>query len=692
MKQKTFYVIILSLSASFAGGQEVVDSLYPETLHEIVVEAPRVIRKSDMEVYYPSSSAVKNSKNGVQLLKNLMIPSVTVTDALGSIKAAGETVQVRINGREATFEQVNALTPESIKRVEWIDNPGLRYCGANYVLNFIVSNPALGGSLYAEAVPALTVPFGKYYADLKLNNGPSQWSVGAYYKLTNKIDAYRDYAETFTFPDGSQLSRIEKPEGGSVDNSMGNAWLSYNYIKPDTTVLYVSLNANRIFSNAELYRGLMTLSDGSSDLHLSQGNKSNGTTPSFSAYFEQHFAHKQTLVLDFATSLYFGSSSSDYTEQLPGAHLPVTDVHTLIKERNQAYAVEAIYIKDWSKSRLTAGASFTANRNRSKYDNLSGSVFHQLQDKTYFFAEYFHRVGKFALTAGLGAQYTRILFKETGQGNDSWNLRPRATVAYTINNNHRLQLSYNSWQSTPSLSQTNIAPQQIDGFQWQIGNPELKPSISHMLTLRYKFSFPRIDGTFGIRAFTSPNAITPLLYWDNDRLVTTYENSRGLRNLSFFFSPQIRIVPDWLMASIYIQYRMERMRGSDYKLHNYNWCSNFNLMLSHWGFNLSFQYQLSPRSLWGESISWGENFTDIDLTYNRGRWQFGAGMLMPFGRYDQGSRMLSRWNTNEKHMRIDLHIPYIRVSYNIQWGRQKKSVQKIINADASVDTSKAAGR
>jgi len=692
MTQKSVYAIIFTLSASFASAQEAVDSLDVEELHEIVVEAPKVIRKSDMEVYYPSSSAVANSKNGVQLLKNLMIPSVSVTDALGTIKAAGESVQVRINGRSATFEQVNALTPESIKRVEWIDNPGLRYGGASYVLNFIVANPALGGSLQTEAMPALTAAFGKYFADLKLNNGPSQWSVGGFYKLTNKINAHRDYSETFTYTDGTQLSRIESPEGGSVDNTTGNAWLSYNYIKPDTTILYVSLGAYRIFSNAERYRGLMTLSDGSPDFLLYQGYNKNGTNPSFSVYLEQHFAHKQTFVLDLATSLYFGRSASDYTEQLPGVSQSATDVHTLIKDRNQAYAVEAIYIKDWSKSRLTAGASFTANRNRSKYDNLYGSVFHQQQDKTYFFAEYFHRVGKFALTAGLGAQYTRIFFKETEQGNKTWNVRPQATVAYTINNNHRLRLSYNSWQSTPSLSQTNIAPQQIDGFQWQTGNPELKPATSHMLTLRYNFSIPRIDATFGIRAFTSPNAITPLLYWDDDRLVTTYENSRGLRNLSFFFSPQIQIIPDWLMASLYLQYRMERMRGADYKLHNYNWSGDFNLMLSHWGFNLTFQYQLAQHNLWGEQISWGENITLLDLTYNRGHWQFGAGMLMPFGRYDQGSKMLSRWNTNEKHMRVDIRMPYIRVCYNIQWGRQKQSAQKMINADASVDSSKAAGR
>ena len=46
-----------------------------------------------------------------------------------------------------------------------------------------------------------------------------------------------------------------------------------------------------------------------------------------------------------------------------------------------------------------------------------------------------------------------------------------------------------------------------------------------MLTLRYNFNLPRINSSVGIRAFTSPDAITPLLYWEDDKLITTYENS-----------------------------------------------------------------------------------------------------------------------------------------------------------------------
>lgn len=69
--------------------------------------------------------------------------------------------------------------------------------------------------------------------------------------------------------------------------------------------------------------------------------------------------------------------------------------------------------------------------------------------------------------------------------------------------------------------------------------------------------------------------------------------------------------------------------------------------------------------LWGEKISWGENLSVVHLSYNWKNWQFGAGVLMPFGKYDQGSKMLSKWNTNEQHMRIDMCMPYISIGYNL---------------------------
>lgn len=690
---KTLMTTLFLTACVYASAAQVPnDSIETKELNEFVVEAPKVIHKADMDVYHPSQSAVENSKNGVQLLSNLMIPSISVSEALGTITSAGQSVQVRINGREVSVEQVKNLLPSTIKRVEWIENPGLRYNGANTVLNFIVTNPTVGGSLMVNAMQTLNKAFGRYNTNLKLNFGKSQLEIGGNYKLTENIKVNRDYTETITYPDGTKLNRFEKSLGGETDNSVGNAWISYNYIKPDTTVFVVEANSSFKPTNRLAYYGLMSSDSGNPEVLLTDINCDKGTRPTLSAYWEQHLPKRQILVADFKTQYYTGRSFSDYIENLPFSNVAVTDIHTSIKDRNQLYALEADYIKNWNMSRLTVGATYTANRNKSTYENLGNEVFHQRQDKVYFFAEYFQRIKKFTFTAGLGMQYTDFLFRETGLGSHTWSIRPKAAVTYSINMKHQLRLNFESWQSTPSLSESNPTPQQIDAIQWRIGNPSLKTSTSYMLTLRYNFQLPRVNAQFGIRAFESPDAITPLFEWQESKLVNTYENSRGLRNLSFFIAPQIEAIPGWLVLSGYLDWRTERMKGKGYTLTNSDWYGYAAIQLRHWGFTLSAQYMRAQRNLWGENISWGEDMNTIDLTYNWKQWGFTAGCFMPFGKYDQGSKNLSKWNTSESHMRLNFRMVYIGVNLNLQWGHQKRKANKRINVSGDADKSKAGGR
>ena len=82
----------------------------------------------------------------------------------------------------------------------------------------------------------------------------------------------------------------------------------------------------------------------------------------------------------------------------------------------------------------------------------------------------------------------------------------------------------------------------------------------------------------------------------------------------------------------------------------------------------------------------------VTLGYGWKQWQFQAGVIMPFGKYDIGSKSLSKWNRNEQHRRIDMRMPYLQVSYNLQWGRQKRGANKLVDVDANIDASKTGGR
>ena len=146
------------------------------------------------------------------------------------------------------------------------------------------------------------------------------------------------------------------------------------------------------------------------------------------------------------------------------------------------------------------------------------------------------------------------------------------------------------------------------------------------------------------------------------------------------------------MLSAYLQYRMEHMRGTGYDLRHNAWNGQGMIALYHWGFVLSAQYRYAQRDLWGEKISWGEDFNIIELSYNWKKWQFAVGCIMPLGKYDRGSKSLSKWYKNEQHTRMDMRMPYVQVSYNLQWGRQKRDVHKLINSDSSVDKSTTGGR
>lgn len=178
------------------------------------------------------------------------------------------------------------------------------------------------------------------------------------------------------------------------------------------------------------------------------------------------------------------------------------------------------------------------------------------------------------------------------------------------------------------------------------------------------------------------------------------ENSRNgmqlLRNLmilSFWIAPSVEVVAGWIWIEGMAEYRAERMTGTGYRLYNHDWSGQGGVVLQHWGWQLMVMYQRAQRSLWGQKVSWGEDMSLINLEYNWKEWQFGAGLICPFTKYDQGARSYDPNHPYEKHIRMTGYPKaYLSISYNLQWGRQRRDARKIVNADGEVTKSSAVGR
>lgn len=689
-------ILVGALTTHLGSATEPSDSISNReaSLQEITVKATPTIRKVDRELFIPSADTKKRSADGLDLLNNMQIPTLSINTIMGTIIKGADNVEVRINGRQADIDQVRALSPDNIVRIEYIENPGLRYDGATAILDFIVRNPNSGGSFSSQILQSLTNKFGNQYINLKLNHGKSQWGLVYNGHMRLDLPIYRENIEHYELADGSSLNRVEAPLGGMHNTYGPHLRAEYNYLDTDTTNFYVGLYFSRRTSDLMEYNSILSSDDGSSDLYIHDAQTAPQTSPGINLYFSQKIGRRQTLVFDVNASYYIGRSVRDYTETPINASQPTIDIDSHIRDNNFAITIESNYIKEWKHSQLTAGLRYTANRNRSTYLSLDNAVYHQSKNRIYFFGEYLHRFGKLSLSTGIGGEYNNIHSREADSRVENLLFQPRATASFRINDASQLRLLFQSWTSTPSLSQMSPVRQEVDGLQATIGNPNLKPFNGYRTTLQYNYSGHRLMGQISAHYFRAPNAIMDYRYYDDNYIVTSYANQSGITDFGLTISPRIIVIPDWFTINGSFSINRKYSHGINYRHSLTDYTGFASISVAHWGFNLNADYRHAWTSLWGESIICGETTSTVTLGYKYKDWQFATGMLIPFGHYSQSTESISRYAHIERTMRTKAieQMPFISISYNMTWGRKQRDASKLINNDAGVQSSSTAGK
>ena len=91
-----------------------------QMLGEVTVQAENIV-KVDRQIYFPSSITIKSSFNSLELLSKLMLPDLLINSSNNTITSLNnQKVQLRINGVEVTVNDVTALSPDRVQRVEHI--------------------------------------------------------------------------------------------------------------------------------------------------------------------------------------------------------------------------------------------------------------------------------------------------------------------------------------------------------------------------------------------------------------------------------------------------------------------------------------------------------------------------------------------------------------------------------------------
>ena len=123
-------------------------------------------------------------------------------------------------------------------------------------------------------------------------------------------------------------------------------------------------------------------------------------------------------------------------------------------------------------------------------------------------------------------------------------------------------------------------------------------------------------------------------------------------------------------------------KGNSYS-HTYNnFYYNAQFMMSHKEFGLAGQFSKNRNSLFGETITKGENQTALLATWTHKQLQIGAGMMFPFtNNYKTGRERVSNiapytsWNYTKEVGQMAV----IRLNYNFEFGKPYRATQKRMN-------------
>ncbi len=655
-------------------------------LSEVVVEGDAVIQKVDRQILLPNKEQLGASSDGMSLLQNLQIPRIVVNPADNTVKTlANQDVQLRINGIEASNSEVMAINPKDVIRIEYHDQPGVRFNGAAAVINYIVKHRDTGGNLMLNASNGVTMPgWGEYHLSGKVNFGKSSFSLLTHY---SPRDVYwtRTNAETYNFSTGTIENR-EVGEPTRFKMNPVNIGLTYNWTNGEKNMLNITLRDFMKFTPQSKTNRDSYLYQGTDSFAIHDHESSKSISPSLDIYYEHNLPDDNHLYFD-VVGTYINSSNDRRFEQLPLGETvaDTTDVTSRVRGNKYSLIGEAIYEKDWENIGLTVGVRHNQQWMENTYLGSAGATVNMTTAETYAFAEVQQRVKQFSYAVGIGAMHTYI--EQGGQKSSNWIARPQLTLSYDFGKG--VFWKYKGYVSgyQPSLSAMSDVAQQIDKYQIRQGNPNLKPVmfVANEMQLSWQSKYVNLNIWANYSYDHKPimDETFEQLIDGQSYAVRTYANHRGFHRLQVAPSVQVRLLQNKLIFTVAPFANYYVSLGNSYTHKHFNPGVRASIMGMYKGWQFFGEVTTRSNNLWGETLEYGEFYHHIGVGYNADKWGFRAMLMNPFSvkGYSIETKDLSSLAPNTQHaeMRDFRQMLILNFHCNLDFGTQRRDSGKRIN-------------
>ena len=641
-----------------------------ETINEVVVSGDAVIQKIDRQLIMPTMQQKKAATNGVSLLQHLQLADIKVNTLDKSISTtSGEAVQLRINGIEATQTEIMSLRPEDVIRVEYHQQPGLRYGGANAVLDYIVRKRETGGDLSVDLTNGVyPLGYGNYYLSGKYNHGKS--SVSALVQWSRRdIEWNRENEETFNFQDRTIVNseRVASPNRVKYDYITSS--LNYNYADGDKSMLNIALrNDTKDIPDSFTDRNTI-LRQGDKEFLVIDREQSVSHIPSLDIYYQLNLKNDQHLYFD-VVGTYLKSDNLRTYSMTESGQLPV---EIFSKTEGNKYSVigEAIYERPLWKGKFTSGIKHNQATMNNIYQGDHSSKVSMNTAESSVFAEYQSKIGKLNYTIGLGGM--RTYYRQGDLSQEKYFFRPTLNLSYQLK---KVFIRYNASISgyAPSLSSLSAVQQQMDPYQIRRGNPDLKSTsyFTNRLSGSYRAKWINVD--LSVRYSYDDKPVMEETIYENGMFIRTFDNQKGFHRLNVQSNIQIRPYKEYISINLNPFFNRYISLGNTYT-HTHNnrgFRGSLIGMYKNWIFMADMN--TSYHELFGETINKGEAIHSIAIGYNKEKWAIQAMMMNPFTNdYHQGVENLSKLAPNRQiaFSRDLCQMIMLNFSFNLSYGKQK---------------------
>lgn len=649
-------------------------------LKEIVVTASNKRYEVNRQIIIPTKSIIEISNNGWNLMRNMQLSRININPINNKITTDnGEDVILQINGVQVEKQEIMALNSKNIIRIEYLDQPGVRY-QAGAVINYIIKQREEGGSLMASGNQTLS------------KNGINQYTLAGNYNWNkSQLGVILDFNQShvrwtreneynYILPN-EEITRIESGEPTLYNDKTLKGSIKYTLSEPDKYLFSAALrnNLNDVPNQFSDRQGYAITSNSDKKTYFQDFSTWKENAPSLDLYYQRNLKNRQLLIFNVVGTYIDSKSEHNYSESIDNNS--ISNINSIIDGEKYSIIAEGIYEKDFQqKGKLSVGMRHNQSRTKNVYSGDILSNVNLNYSESYLFAEYTYSKKQFSLNAGLSGKYT--YYKQGGDDYKKLNPQPRLLLQYSLNKNMVLRYRLNIASSSPSLSDLNDVEQEMDTWQIRRGNPFLKNSASYSQSLMYSYNNKYIGIELTGSYTYSDNPISETIFTENNRIVNTIENHKNWQRIQVQSTFNIRPFGQYLSLQIRPRFSRYMMNGNNYT-HTYNNFSLYATMVaSYKRWFLNAQMETRYNTLIGETINYGQNFHLVGAGYNANKWNISAGLYLPFSKnYSQATRNLSNVassysNVHTKDFRA---LVYIAASINLDFGKVKQSKRQRIN-------------